>query len=43
MSKEQLLDPEWVNLIIKAKQLGLSMDEIRSYLETQSTTKKVTS
>ncbi len=29
------VDPEWFNLILKAKELGLSPEEIRHFLENQ--------
>ena len=29
------LDQEWVNLILKAKQLGLTIEEIREFLQRE--------
>ncbi|WML51621.1 anti-repressor SinI family protein [Neobacillus sp. PS3-12] len=33
MDNEELLDQEWVDLILEALNLGLSVDEIRNFLK----------
>ena len=34
------LDQEWVDLILAARRIGLTKDEIRSFLERERTTKE---
>jgi DNA-binding transcriptional MerR regulator len=33
---EEELDKEWINLIIKARNLGISIDEIKEFLKKSS-------
>lgn len=36
MNKEKDLDAEWIRLILMAKQIGLSCEEVRIYLQKAS-------
>jgi hypothetical protein len=36
-----MLDREWINLILQAKQLGLSLEEIKQFLNERKDLKKV--
>lgn len=37
IDKKEKLDYEWVNLILEAKQLGLTIEDIKDYIETSQT------
>lgn len=37
MSANQPLDKEWVELITQAKNMGLTLEEIHLYFQTEST------
>ncbi|MDN4526792.1 anti-repressor SinI family protein [Fictibacillus fluitans] len=32
MNRKEHLDQEWVNLILQAKKMGISIEEVRTYL-----------
>lgn len=38
-SQTNLLDQEWIELIIEAKQLGLSFEEIQQFLQNENALK----
>ena len=35
---EEKLDKEWVHLLVQAKQMGISIEEIRTFLRQESLT-----
>lgn len=35
--KEDQLDQQWLSLILEAKKIGLSVEEIRNFLHSKST------
>lgn len=42
MNKEKRLDEEWIRLILMAKQMGLSYEEVRTYLQQTSPSEEKT-